>query len=188
MNEVYLAHHGVKGQKWGVRRYQNDDGTLTAAGKKRYESLLKTTKSGKYTVSSWNKMRRQMLKDIDADYKEKKQSTYGFKDNVKLLGEKIKQRSGVTSGKNKAVATTYNNVSKGSIAANQALSSVMAGTGYTLGSTVTSKITTGEWNIGKSAVEGLIFSGGYGIGGAIGLAGYKKKTEKYAKYNGSNIY
>ena len=32
----YLAHHGVKGQKWGIRRYQNPDGSLTAAGKKRY--------------------------------------------------------------------------------------------------------------------------------------------------------
>jgi len=31
-----LYHHGIKGQKWGVRRYQNDDGTLTAAGKARY--------------------------------------------------------------------------------------------------------------------------------------------------------
>lgn len=31
----YLKHHGVKGQKWGVRRYQNSDGTLTEAGKKR---------------------------------------------------------------------------------------------------------------------------------------------------------
>lgn len=31
-------HHGVKGQKWGVRRYMNEDGTLTAAGKKRYGS------------------------------------------------------------------------------------------------------------------------------------------------------
>ena len=34
--EHYLAHHGVKGQKWGVRRYQNEDGTLTAEGKARY--------------------------------------------------------------------------------------------------------------------------------------------------------
>lgn len=33
---LYLAHHGIKGQKWGVRRYQNPDGTLTEAGKKHY--------------------------------------------------------------------------------------------------------------------------------------------------------
>ena len=32
----YLAHHGVKGQKWGVRRYENADGSLTPAGKIRY--------------------------------------------------------------------------------------------------------------------------------------------------------
>lgn len=35
-SEAELLHHGIKGQKWGVRRYQNKDGSLTDAGKKRY--------------------------------------------------------------------------------------------------------------------------------------------------------
>lgn len=34
----YLAHHGIKGQKWGVRRFQNSDGSYTNAGKLRYRS------------------------------------------------------------------------------------------------------------------------------------------------------
>lgn len=37
-NELY--HHGIKGQKWGVRRYQRPDGKLTEAGQKRYHKRL----------------------------------------------------------------------------------------------------------------------------------------------------
>lgn len=32
----YISHHGIKGQKWGIRRYQNADGSLTPRGQKRY--------------------------------------------------------------------------------------------------------------------------------------------------------
>lgn len=52
MNETTLQHWGIKGMKWGVRRYQNKDGTLTAAGKKR--------------------MYREMFDDESKDIKERK--------------------------------------------------------------------------------------------------------------------
>lgn len=36
LGKDYLMHHGILGMKWGIRRYQNEDGSLTNAGKKRY--------------------------------------------------------------------------------------------------------------------------------------------------------
>lgn len=43
-NDEYLAHHGILRQKWGVRRFQNYDGTLTEAGKIRYRKLEQRSK------------------------------------------------------------------------------------------------------------------------------------------------
>lgn len=44
ISEEELQHHGIKGQKWGVRRYQNKDGSLTADGRKRYADSIADTK------------------------------------------------------------------------------------------------------------------------------------------------
>lgn len=59
-----LYHWGIKGMKWGVRRYQNKDGSLTPAGKKRYvedngDSAQKQTRN-----SSSVKARRQSISDL----------------------------------------------------------------------------------------------------------------------------
>ena len=45
--ENTIQHHGIKGMKWGVRRYQNRDGSLTAEGKKRYERDIADNRSKK---------------------------------------------------------------------------------------------------------------------------------------------
>ncbi len=39
-NNYILVHHGIKGMQWGIRRYQNPDGTRTAAGKARDQKRL----------------------------------------------------------------------------------------------------------------------------------------------------
>lgn len=38
MHQLYLSHHGIKGQKWGLRRFQNPDGSVTSKGAQRYYS------------------------------------------------------------------------------------------------------------------------------------------------------
>ena len=48
-NDEYLMHHGVKGMRWGVRRYRNSDGTLTAAGRKRYLKFARSDFNEKKT-------------------------------------------------------------------------------------------------------------------------------------------
>lgn len=69
--DYYLQHHGIKGMKWGVRRYQNKDGSLTPAGKKREVRLerkndRKQNKSIKQERSYAAKNRRN-LSDSDLD-------------------------------------------------------------------------------------------------------------------------
>lgn len=63
MATYYLEHHGIRGQKWGVRRYQNPDGTWTEEGKRRYGS------SG---PNYDKKQRKQDLKDLKDSYKKAK--------------------------------------------------------------------------------------------------------------------
>lgn len=61
MREAYpneLYHHGIKGQKWGVRRYQNEDGSLTKAGQRKYNSLdSKASKSD----TNWDKHSNRIM-------------------------------------------------------------------------------------------------------------------------------
>ena len=62
----YLQHYGVLGQKWGIRRYQNLNGTLTEEGKKRY---LVSYRVGEAPSGDLNKAIRDHYKSQSKIYK-----------------------------------------------------------------------------------------------------------------------
>ena len=78
---LYLAHHGIKGQKWGVRRYQNKDGSYTDEGRKRRgigSRLPKITPKSKYSDLSDDDIDKRIArrkKEIELSKLEKQAST-----------------------------------------------------------------------------------------------------------------
>lgn len=87
----YLEHHGVLGQKWGVRRYQNLDGSLTAAGKKRLSSGSGNSLAG--AVERY-KAKRAAKANVKAKLiKQKQAEEAGHDDFRKARAKKPKQMS-----------------------------------------------------------------------------------------------
>lgn len=107
MVNAVLQHHGILGQKWGVRRYQNKDGSLTPAGKKHVASNKeenKKTQSAKRTIKDLsddelNTMIKRLelekkYKSLLTDEKSKKTSEAGKKFILDLLEKSAKNIGG----------------------------------------------------------------------------------------------
>ena len=69
IDEAELYHWGIKGMKWGVRRYQNEDGTLTPAGRKRLEKKDQKW-AKKKTEKITAKAKKASQRELDAYGKE----------------------------------------------------------------------------------------------------------------------
>lgn len=88
MEKEYLVHHGIKGQKWGVRRFQNEDGSLTDAGKARYNDDL--------TKKDVNKM---STKDLEsANNRLQKEQTYRQLTGTTQPGKAINRDTAIKIG------------------------------------------------------------------------------------------
>lgn len=115
MNADELKHYGIKGMKWGVRRFQNSDGSLTADGKKRYsgdnlKDIQKQVNQGKNVVDGVKKTKakaaeKQHEKKIKSDLSQ--MSDKELRDIVNRLNmeeryTQVMKSRGVETGKNRA--------------------------------------------------------------------------------------
>lgn len=103
-NDIY--HFGIKGMKWGVRRYQNKDGSLTSDGKARYSDDYKRAHSGK----SIKEMSDTELRTVNNRLQMERQYTQMTKKTSK--GKKIVQALISTAGTITAAEGAYNTYKK----------------------------------------------------------------------------
>lgn len=99
-----LAHHGIKGQRWGVRRFQNEDGSLTAAGKQRYNADVEGAKARIRDAESKYKKATNAYQNSPTDENTKKWANAHYDLNIakdQLKDEKVKSKLNKETKKSK---------------------------------------------------------------------------------------
>lgn len=102
--ETIIYHHGIKGQKWGVRRYQEENGTLTSSGRKRYADAIEKFEKKEDRKSSTSSSKKNSSKK--SNQPKKKVSSANSK-KAKSNLKKVKKRKVSDITDEKRVKTGY---------------------------------------------------------------------------------
>lgn len=157
-NTDYLAHHGIEGQRWGIRRFQNEDGTLTPEGRERY------THANAYTLSQY-KRDKDVYGSRAAKRINKKMLNGGM-----VSGARTKEAERITSTRN--AASTVGKIG-----------SVVGGILGAVGGLALRKIEVSNNQILQNAYEASVITGTAAIGSAIGKYGGRTFTMLSAGYS-----
>ena len=147
--ESYLAHHGILGMKWGVRRYRNRDGTLTNAGKERYSSdghVNQLSPERKQQLAKGAKLAGGFAIGVAAGYAISK-SDPAFLNNLLTNGSKFvaNHKGDVISGLKKTGKAVGDRAAKAAVrAGNAAIDAAMLSVGTIVISKLTKKFEAKE--------------------------------------------
>ena len=120
MHYNYLYHHGIIGQKWGIRRFQNSDGTYTQAGKERYRAKndRQANRLAKYQEKEYKRAKEtydseKMLNEARRNRLKNKRETAFNKGNIRKvnkLDERIKLQEDEMKSREKIAKQVLNNI------------------------------------------------------------------------------
>lgn len=188
-NHLYLAHHGIKGQKWGVRRFQNEDGSLTSAGRQRY-GVIGSTKAyfqqRRQNVNRFYKQTGDYVHDkmpnqmTDAERKKYEKADAAYKKAQKEAGRQYREdlKTGLKD-KMRLSDNAKRNLKIGAAVAGTALAAYGA---YKFGKWVASENTQFEQRAGKAVTDSIIDNmslpkSNNGIGDGVG----RRAAELYGR-------
>ena len=105
-NELY--HHGIKNMKWGIRRFQNKDGSLTPAGKKRYDKEVAKLKAEKKKLRNEISVQKKAdkLKQLEKERDVLKAQSKNLKKNSKTKTQEDKQAETIEQKRERLLKST----------------------------------------------------------------------------------
>lgn len=170
--QEYLEHYGIKGMKWGIRRYQNKDGSLTEAGEKRY---------GKGPSGVYEKIRTGTLKPTKSIAKKIKLT----KEEARSRYSEMLEKKAIEKEVKKELKQTSKSISRLKKAVG--IGTAVAGVGAVLASSaLAKKLTTAFPGMTTSVALANIIIAGAGqtlLSTAINYAGNKKAESILANNN-----